>query len=81
MLLAVPSFSTGLLVSPEFYACGIRLLPGPYIKGLKRWAGSIKTQQWPPTLGVGIVFGPWKDAGPVDLGMKFVKNVLGYGVI
>lgn len=47
---------------------------------LLAWAGSKKTQQWPPTLGVGIVFEPWNEADPVALGLKFVKDALGCGI-
>jgi D-aspartate ligase len=47
---------------------------------LLAWAGSKKTQQWPPTLGVGIVFEAWNDAAPVALGLKFVKEALGKGI-
>ena len=47
---------------------------------LLAWAGSKKTQQWPPTLGVGIVFEPWKEQVPVALGLKFVKEALGRGI-
>ncbi|RYF05876.1 MAG: hypothetical protein EOO40_09865, partial [Deltaproteobacteria bacterium] len=44
------------------------------------WAGSRKTLQWPPTLGVGITFEAWNDKRPVDLGLKFVKAAVGRGI-
>jgi predicted ATP-grasp superfamily ATP-dependent carboligase len=43
-------------------------------------AGSKKTQQWPPTLGVGIVFESWHDAGPMQQGLDFVRKALKSGI-
>ncbi|HET6343366.1 MAG TPA: hypothetical protein VFH51_00485, partial [Myxococcota bacterium] len=47
---------------------------------LVAYAGSRKTLQWPPTLGVGVVFESWHEDGPVELGLKFAKGVLGRGM-
>lgn len=44
------------------------------------WAGSKKTQQWPPTLGVGIVFESWQEEAPVALGLQFVRQAVGRGI-
>jgi predicted ATP-grasp superfamily ATP-dependent carboligase len=44
------------------------------------FAGSRKTLQWPPTLGVGIVFESWYDKRPVELGLKFARAALQRGI-
>ena len=44
------------------------------------WAGSQKTRQWPPTLGIGVVFEPWQAQAPVAQGLKFVQAVLKKGI-
>lgn len=44
------------------------------------YAGSRKTLQWPPTLGVGIVFESWYEEKPVKLGLEFAQKVLGRGL-
>jgi D-aspartate ligase len=43
-------------------------------------AGSRKTLQWPPTLGVGILFESWDDPVAMGQGIKFVKEVIGRGI-
>ena len=43
-------------------------------------SGSKKTQQWPPTLGVGIVFEQWDEAGPMKLGLEFCRHALKSGI-
>ena len=44
------------------------------------WAGSRKTLQWPPTLGVGVVFESWQAREPIERGLRFAQQVLGRGI-
>lgn len=44
------------------------------------YAGSKKTLQWPPTLGVGIEFEAWDERAPMTLGLNFVKNTIERGI-
>lgn len=43
-------------------------------------AGSQKTLQWPPTLGVGVLFESWNEPEAMQLGLAFVKAALGRGI-
>lgn len=44
------------------------------------FAGSRKTLQWPPTLGVGIVFEAWEEDAAIQLGLKFAAAALKRGI-
>ena len=44
------------------------------------WAGSKKTLQWPPTLGVGVVFESWNAHAPIERGLRFAQEVLQRGI-
>ncbi len=43
-------------------------------------SGSRKTLQWPPTLGVGVIFESWQDEAALAHGLEFVKAALGRGI-
>lgn len=47
---------------------------------LVAYGGSRKTLQWPPTLGVGVVFEGWHEEAPIQAGLKFAQAVLGRGI-
>ncbi len=44
------------------------------------YAGSRKTLQWPPTLGVGVIFESWNAKGPIEMGLKFAQAVMKRGI-
>ena len=44
------------------------------------WAGSRKTLQWPPTLGVGVVFESWQEPSAVAAGLAFCQAVVKRGI-
>jgi D-aspartate ligase len=43
-------------------------------------AGSRKSTQWPPHLGVGTSFAPHDDARLIDQGVKLARDILGRGI-
>jgi D-aspartate ligase len=43
-------------------------------------SGSRKTLQWPPTLGVGVVFEGWDEPAAMQEGLRFVQAALGRGI-
>ncbi len=43
-------------------------------------AGSRKTLQWPPTLGVGVIFEGWDEPAAMAEGLRFVRGALGRGI-
>lgn len=44
------------------------------------YAGSRKTLQWPPTLGVGVVFESWHEPAAIAAGLTFAKQAMGRGI-
>ena len=44
------------------------------------YAGSRKTLQWPPTLGVGVVFESWHEPAAIEAGLAFAKVGMGRGI-
>jgi len=44
------------------------------------YSGARKIRQWPPALGVGTVFEPWRDEVQIQKGLKLVQKLLSQGI-
>jgi D-aspartate ligase len=44
------------------------------------YSGAHKTRQWPPALGVGTIFEPWRDTTQIQKGLQLVQKLLSQGI-